>query len=175
MQVYPSSVSHCEDQPSPSKMFPSSQSKELEDEIMPSPQIIIQISGEFDDPPTQLYPSSVVHDELQPSPETVLPSSHCAENLIPSPHVSLHAVAGLLATLVVHIKPVSFFHVLLHPSWLRLLPSSHCSETESRMPSPQIGEHMSARVAFPPTHAYPVSVLQLFVQPSPDTVLPSSQ
>src|SRR5580700_4722019 len=77
----------------------------------------------------QLHPDSIVQVELQPSPEVVLPSSHCSPgNTSPSPHTA------------VHVPPVqcgSMVHVGEQPSYGMVLPSSHSSEP-SLMPSPHV-------------------------------------
>ena len=53
-------------------------------------------------------------------------------------------------------------------------PSSH-SSAPTRNPSPHTLEHASALLAEPPAHAKPGSIVQPALQPSPATVLLSSQ
>jgi hypothetical protein len=43
-------------------------------------------------PPTQDQPVYIVQLKLHPSPELMLPSSHCKTNLFASPHISLQIV-----------------------------------------------------------------------------------
>ena len=47
-------------------------------------------SGELGVPPKQLYPNSILQSLEQPSLSLLFPSSHSRENLIPSPHLSIH-------------------------------------------------------------------------------------
>src|SRR5580693_8079799 len=116
----------------------------------------------------QVYPVPVssVQVELQPSPETVLPSSHCScGNLRPSPQTAVQ---------VPPLQDGSTVHVGEHPSNGIRLPSSHCSEP-SLIPSPQTVAWQTDMGDDPVVaQAKPGSILQVELQPSPETVLPSS-
>lgn len=46
-----------------------------------------QLSAEVGDPPLQLNPGSIVHEDEQPSPLRLLPSSHSRLYLLPSPQI----------------------------------------------------------------------------------------
>ena len=90
--------------------------------------------------------SSILHSESQPSPLSVLPSSHCS----PASMTSLpHTGAG----------GPSITHAALQPSPSCLLPSSHCSPSSS-LPSPHSGPALNS--------------LHALVQASLSTLLPSS-
>ena len=81
------------------------------------------------------------------------------------PQVGLvHVEIGLLSTV----------HVELQPSPSTVLPSSHPSTPAATSPSPQVDVHVSAVVAFPPSHRHPHSSLQSAEQPSPESRFPSS-
>src|SRR5258706_379218 len=100
----------------------------------------------------QLQPVSIVQVELQPSPDSVLPSSHCScGNFRPSPHT-----AG---------------HVAPQPSPGTLLPSSHVSlPCTRRSPHTSVEEHGA-----PGTwHTKNGSRRHVELQPSPPMPLPSS-
>src|ERR1017187_2603033 len=74
-----------------------------------------------------VQPVSMVHVELQPSPDTVLPSSHAScGNFSPSPHTAVHVPPLHLGSMV---------HVGEQPSYGMRLPSSHSSKP-SFTPSP---------------------------------------
>src|SRR5512139_3817580 len=110
---------------------------------------------------------------------------------MPSPSVSvpphvfgspLHSPdAQSLSTL--HGSPSSFLHTLLQPSPVAVLPSSHASPC-STWPLPQVSagshvpepgvSHVFELHWLSPVHGSPFESLQLFSQPSPVTVLPSS-
>jgi hypothetical protein len=73
---HPDSTEQVALQPSPEVVSPSSQY--VEGVLLytkPSPQISEHESAVEADPPVHVYPVSVRHDELQPSPEVVSPSS----------------------------------------------------------------------------------------------------
>src|SRR5262245_25239850 len=114
--------------------------------------------------------ASRLHLDEQPSPDTVLPSSHCSPgSRMPSPQRG------------------SCWQVAEQPSPDTVLPSSHCSPG-SRTPSPQRGsrwqvaEQPSPETVFPSSHVSPksttplpqASIRHVAEQPSPETVLPSS-
>src|SRR5436190_325456 len=113
---------------------------------------------------------SVWQPALQPSPDTVLLSSHCsAPSLTPLPHSD------------------SKRQVLLQPSPVMALPSSHCSLV-CFTPSPhtsttQLAEQPSLLTLLPSSQRSApsrtplpqvVSSLQVALQPSPGVVPPSS-
>src|ERR1700730_11258180 len=67
---------------------------------------------------------------LHPSPETVLPSSHCSPGKTrPSPQTPVHPPAPLHFASIVHVGE--------QPSYGIKLPSSHCSKP-SLIPSPHV-------------------------------------
>src|SRR5690242_4688909 len=114
--------------------------------------------------------ASRLHRDEQPSPETVLPSSHCSPgSRTPSPHRG------------------SCWQVDEHPSPEIVFPSSHCSPG-STSPSPQRGsrwrveEQPPPETVLPSSHVSPTSTMPLpqpssrhdDEQPSPEAVLPSS-
>src|ERR1700722_7222982 len=111
-------------------------------------------------------PVSSVQVELQPSPETVLPSSHCScGNLRPSPQTAVQ---------VPPLQDGSTVHVGEHPSNGIRLPSSHCSEP-SLTPSPQrVGWQTEMGAGGVEAQAKPGSILHVALQPSPETLFPSS-
>src|SRR5262245_20590419 len=83
---------------------------------------------------------SLMHAAEQPSPEAVLPSSHCSTpaRTKPSPHLASA-------------------HPMTHASVLLLLPSSHAS-LPCTTPSPQVGslqlfEQPSPSFALPSSHS----------------------
>ena len=114
----------------------------------------------------QPVPVSSVHVALHPSPEIVLPSSHCScGNLRPSPQTAVH---------VPPLHVVSSVHDGEQPSYGIRLPSSHCSKP-SFMPSPQtVGWQTDSGGDPVDTHAKPGSSLQVALQPSSEALLPSS-
>src|SRR5580693_9041299 len=80
----------------------------------------------------QLNPVSVssVHVALHPSPDFVLPSSHCSPgNTRPSPQMPVQPPAPLHFGSIVHVGE--------QPSYGIKLPSSHCSKP-SLIPSPHL-------------------------------------
>lgn len=142
-----------------------------------------QLSAAVALPPAHVYPSSIAEQSpLQPSSETVLPSSHASEpTRLPSPHTATH-VSLPLKWPPEHVKPGSIWHVGLHPSPAIVLLSSHVSYECQRMrrPSPQRGRQLST----PPTpepsvtdelHSKPTSMRHSESQPSAPIVLLSSQ
>src|SRR5580704_5265251 len=79
--------------------------------------------------------ASIWQSELQPSPDTVLPSSHCSpmsSSTTPSPQNSIfwHGCPGLG-----QVHPGSRAQVEEQPSPETVLPSSHCS-LPATWPSP---------------------------------------
>src|SRR5579863_4888251 len=151
----------------------------------------------------QTKPGSILQSEEQPSPLTVLPSSHCfvvsPGNSSPLPHTVVHAPGP-----VGHLG--SRRQKGEQPSPVTSLPSSHCSEPSTIL-SPQVvvvqvvgplqvsAAPPSAPPSEPPSAAPPsttngtvgvvhtqpsgceaglLSSVQSEEQPSPSTVLPSS-
>ena len=105
------------------------------------------------DPPVHLYPGSIVHVELHPSPFIKPPSSHCSPlTLIPSPHIGVQVDFDAMLP-PVQVKPVSMVHVELQPSSDTVLPSSHAS-IGSLIPSPQIAyqDDEPAELVMPSEH-----------------------
>ncbi len=83
---------------------------------------------------TQAKPGSSWQVALHPSPETLLPSSHCSlPATMPSPHFfAMQRVSG-----VGHCQPGSSWQVEEQPSPETALPSSHCSLPWT-LPSPHL-------------------------------------
>src|SRR5580692_7712715 len=110
----------------------------------------------------------MVQVELQPSPETMLPSSHCsAPAMMPSPHaLATHFVSG-----VGHCHPGSSMHVDEQPSPDTALPSSHVSLPVT-LPSPHLTVETHGASGWGQTKF--ASSWHSELQPSPETVLPSS-
>src|SRR5260221_350420 len=111
----------------------------------------------------QLQPVSIVQVELQPSPDSVLPSSHCScGNFRPSPHTAVH---------VPPLQRGSTPHQGEQPSYGLRLPSSHCSKPcTRRSPHTSVEEHGA-----PGTwHTKNGSRRHVELQPSPPMPLPSS-
>ena len=134
-------------------------------------------------PPTHVKPSSIaMQSALHPSLSIVLPSSQTSSpTRNPSPHTAAQ-LSGWSMVPPWQTKPVSIWHVGLQPSLASVLLSSHCSSDShrTRRPSPHLGAHEST----PPTpdpsvldevHSKPSSMRQSASQPSPPTVLLSSQ
>ena len=134
-------------------------------------------------PPEQVKPSSMERQSpLQPSVPTVFPSSHVSPlTRRPSPHIDWHR-SRVPKLPPEQTKPASIWQFASQPSPLWVLLSSHCSAglQRIRLPSPQRG----AQVSMPPTpepcafddvHAHPSSTRHSESQPSPPTVLLSSQ
>src|SRR5450432_1297039 len=136
------------EQPSPVTMLPSSHCSEPS--LILFPQVVVvhvvgptQPAAPPSAPPAagdvQLQPSatatglpSSVHCALQPSPSTMLPSSHCSlPATLPSPHLSARQ-----SVLGGHTHPHSSVQSAAQPSPLFVLPSSQAS-IPSIMPSPQ--------------------------------------
>ena len=94
--------------------------------LIPSPQISVQVSGVVEVPPVQAQPDSSTHPLLHPSFETALPSSQYVAkelNLLPSPQIS-EQVSAEVVDPPEQTKPTSFAHVALHPSPEAMFPSS---------------------------------------------------
>jgi hypothetical protein len=135
--------------------------------------------------PAHVYPFSSKHTALQPSEETVLPSSHASEEvLIASPQTCVHL--DLPHTKGGHDHPASTkLQSALHPSPLLVLPSSHCSRPAS-LESPQavlqtlgfasvhVYPHFKEHKEGCPAHVYPFSSKHTALQPSEESVLSSS-
>src|SRR5580692_7946622 len=80
-------------------------------------------------------PGSIVHVAEQPSPEMVLPSSHCSGgSRMPSPQRDTHAPTGFVAVPQVTGRVQSGLHWPYSPV-LSAVPLSHCSDPWT-LPSP---------------------------------------
>ena len=111
---------------------------------MPSPHVVLQISGDVMLPPLHVQPVSTWQVLFHPSPLIVFPSSQLVSVsfiTIPSPQISSH-ISLVVGLPPIHLKPSSIVQVLLHPSPLFKLLSSHFS-ADSFLPSPQTGNQMS--------------------------------
>src|SRR5579883_1038577 len=108
-----------------------------------------------------------MHVELHPSPEIVLPSSHCSGGKTrPSPHTPVQPPSPL------HLG--SRVHVGEQPSYGMRLPSSHCSKP-SLWPSPHVVAWQTEfGTVLRTAHANPGSRRHDALQPSSGVVLPSS-
>ena len=111
-QAYPSSIMQDGLQPSDGSVFPSSHSSS--GCLNPSPHITsqvffstfgdvppshcVQVLDDEIDPPVQIKLSSIAHDALQPSPESVFPSSHVSSPsyTLESPHLTSQTLLSLL-------------------------------------------------------------------------------
>lgn len=99
LQRKPSSVRHALEHPSPFAVLPSSQLSSPC--FFPSPHVIGAQLDECSEPLPdasweQTKPASSLQEEEQPSPSTVLPSSHpsWSERTRPSPQVALHILGA---------------------------------------------------------------------------------
>ena len=164
--------------PSPLFVLPSSHDVLREPYFFPSPQISIQTSFVAVVPPEHVQPVSIAHVELQPSPFTRLPSSQYVLmelNRFPSPQTSVQWSA-IVDEPPVQVQPDSMLQVELHPSLLAVLPSSqYMLNVLNRLPSPHNSIQVSFVVEDPPEQLHVASTAQVELQPSPLTVLPSSQ
>jgi len=112
-----------------------------------------------------MKPDSIWQVDEQPSPETLLPSSHCSpESRMPSPHFP---VQGPLA-----VQLGSTWQVDEQPSYGTVLPSSHPSDP-SFLPSPQVVAWHSVGVGVP-VHAQPGFQRQVEEQAFFSTAMPGS-
>lgn len=91
--------------------------------LMPSPQVVTQVSLWV---PEQVYPCSIAHVLEHPFPSAVPPSSHYSVRGFsnPFPQEEEHTEKG---GAVVHVYPDSIKQVELHPFPLTVLPSSQVS------------------------------------------------
>ena len=130
-------------QPSRLKLLPSSQLSAPT--RSPSPQTEAHVSFAVMLPPLHAYPASTRQPALQPSPLTVLLSSHSSKVLhgifLPSPQMGAHVSKPPMpeppstSAVDVQAKPASIWQSALQPSPLAVLLSSHASAVE-RMPLP---------------------------------------
>jgi hypothetical protein len=158
LQVKPFSSSHVDEQPSPSKVLPSSQPSLM---TMPSPH------SDVHDCPWQL--GSRRHKEEQPSNGMLLPSSQLsAPSTMALPHCASEQTLGEPS----HFFPSSILHRSEQPSPAVVLPSSQRS-LAATTPSPH---RAISRQALPGlAQLNPRSTSKhVSLQPSPDTLLPSS-
>jgi hypothetical protein len=96
----------------------------MELNLLPSPQISVQVSEVVEEPPKQVHPNSTVQEELQPSPFKVLPSSQASPPiLLPSPQIG-EQVSETEVVPPDQTHPVSLAQLLLHPSPEAVFPSS---------------------------------------------------
>src|SRR5437764_247109 len=115
--------------------------------LSPSPQVVAWQTDLGGVPVfTQAKPGSSVHVALQPSLETVLPSSHCSlPASTPSPHMgTATAVQGPpLPPTLGQVKPAStIVQSAVHPSPPIVLPSSHASPGSMwALPQTQMSTH----------------------------------
>src|SRR5690606_34169827 len=127
LHMKPASISHVEEQPSPSRTLPSSQASSAK--TMPSPHCEVQGPCE--------QSGSASQNGLQPSPRSVLPSSHCSDpSATPSPQtVASHGSPGtsqwkLGSRLQRSSQPspdrASHLPWVQSPSSTQALPSPHC-------------------------------------------------
>ena len=110
-QDHPVSILHEELHPSLLIVFPSSQKVARVVYFLPSAQISVQVSFEIDEPPEHIQPVSLTQVELQPSPETLFPSSQKVEldeNFFPSPHTSMHTSLKVVVP-PDHVHPDSIY------------------------------------------------------------------
>ncbi len=171
------------EQPSSSVTLPSSHSSVPA--RYPSPQAVAPHAVPGIE---QVHPGSRAQAEEHPSPDAALPSSHCSVPVMtPSPHtmVETHGEPGVgqakLASMALQSRA--------QPSPGVMLPSSHTSPgSMMRSPhtaafggamhpaSPPASQSRTSMQALPKAHAqYGASTWQVAEQPSPGTVLPSSQ
>ena len=124
----------------------------------------------------QAAPDSIMQSLLQPSPETLFPSSHCScfDARMPSPQ-TVPQMSGDEEVPPEHTQPCSNFHKLEHPSPPILFPSSQFIPLLSKtIPSPQISCHVSFEIGDPPWHSYPDSIVHVSDHPSLLLIFPSS-
>src|SRR6187399_333422 len=138
--------------------------------MLPSPQISsVHTLGEA---PSHFLPSSTRQRSEQPSPATMLPSSHCSLlATTPSPQraIARHGFPGFG-----QLNPFSTMRqAALQPSPDALLPSSHAS-SEVRVPSPQPGGGgISMGVSTTPRFPVPPVSVNGFPPPGPVVELPA--
>ena len=158
--------------PSPFSTLLSSQ--DSTENLIPSPQIGVQVSNVVVVPPEQVHPvTGPVQSDLQPDVLSMSPSSQTSlPYKYPSPQIGLQVDVD--PSTPVHENPVSVVQVLLHPSPLTILLSSHDS-LDSLIPSPHIILQASAVVVVPPDHDQPVTgAVQSLFHPDVLSVSPSS-
>ena len=96
-------------------------------------------------------------------------------NLIPSPQIS-EQVSFDVGEPPVHVQPDSILQVELQPSPVITFPSSQKVLNDVYfLPSAHISDQTSLDDEVPPDHIHPVSLAQVELHPSPETVFPSSQ
>ena len=120
---------------------------------------------------TQAKPGSSVQVALQPSPAVLLPSSHCSlPATMPSPHfLAMHFAPG-----VGHCQPGSTWQVDAAAVAGRRVAVVALSRCRCTLPSPHLTvDDAGLRRASGTTQFG--SIWQVALQPSPETVLPSSQ
>ena len=118
--------------------------------------------------PAQEDPGSTRQVVEQPSPPTLLPSSHISvPMIIPSPQAGTHLRPGTR-----HSYPVStLLQSAEQPSPPAVLPSSQASLAAS-LPSPHT--EVIVQTLGEPVQVQPSGIWQIALQPSPPVLLPSS-
>mmetsp|Transcript_9282 Transcript_9282/g.8939 ORF Transcript_9282/g.8939 Transcript_9282/m.8939 type:complete len:131 (-) Transcript_9282:217-609(-) len=109
VQTQPDSTEHAELHPSPFDFPPSSQYPAVGFITAPLPQLSVHEDWVVESPSVQFQPDSSAHEESQPSPLFLFPSSQYPDVgliTVPSPHVSVHWLA-VVASPVVHSHPDS--------------------------------------------------------------------
>ena len=173
------SILHIALQPSPETRFPSSHCSGAI--IIPSQHIGLQtlkvvhtlVHAFFEHSDTHCfiilhsYQGSIVHTLLHPSQSILFPSSHCS-------HASIFQLPHIVDSILQFAE---------HQSPETRFPSSHCSHHTTKV-SPQIAlqftvghcVHHPSFVHVPNvSQDQPCSSIQLLLQPSPETIFPSSQ
>lgn len=114
----------------------------------------------------QVYPVSIVHVLLHPSPGYILPSSQAslaATTLSPQVEVQTEGSSP------VQVKSSSRVHAEEHPFIGSKFRVSQAS-SDAFLPSPQVDLHVEGY----PVQVKPNSISHMLLHPSPETVLPSS-
>src|SRR6185436_4103413 len=111
-----------------------------------------------------MNPGSILQPAVQPSPSTLLPSSHASLTTMPSPQRDMHAPFAAV------LQSGSFWQVAEQPSNGSALPSSQPSAPSTFLSPQVVCEHVLGL----PLHFQPISILQVSEQPSPAVVLSSS-
>ena len=142
--------------------------------LSPSPQISVHVVRVIAVLFVQLNPASIIHVFVQPSNETVLPSSHCSPDVMKlSPQTSTQ-VEAVVESPPVQFHPFTFpVQSLFHLSISSVSPSSQNS-FPTLSPSPQISVHVVNVIAVLFVQLNPASIVQVAEHPSPGSMLLSS-
>src|SRR5262245_66228615 len=89
-----------------------------------------------------MYPGSILQAAEQPSPSTLLPSSHASLTTMPSPQRDMHAPFAAV------LQSGSFWQVAEQPSNGSAFPSSHPSAPSTFL-SPQVVSVLGLAVTLP--------------------------